>query len=94
MTREHLIQDIENVIELSSSRASADEAHRLRLAFQGLARHVEAEADVPERVRGCLSESIRVLNRAGSAVDEDTWEYARACLDAALEYARTPPPVH
>lgn len=89
MTREHLVEDIENVIELARTRSSTEDAERLRRAFSGLARHVEAEDPVPERVRGCLSESIRVLERAGPAVDEDTWEYARACLDAALEYARS-----
>lgn len=91
MTREHLIEDIENVIELSRTRSADEDAQRLRRAFAGLARHVEAEGEVPERVRGCLSESIRVLDRAGPTVDDDTWEYARACLDAALEYARASP---
>lgn len=89
MTREHLIEDIQNVIELARARASAQDAERLRRAFNGLTRHVEAEGDVPERVRGCLAESMRVLERAGPVVEEDTWEYARACLDAALEYARS-----
>lgn len=89
MTREHLIEDIENVIELTRTRSSTADAERLRRAFAGLARHVEAEGQAPERVQGCLAESLRVLARAGATVDEDTWEYARACLDAALEYART-----
>lgn len=89
MTREHLVEDIQNVIELARTRSTSEDAERLRRAFSGLTRHVETEGDVPERVRGCLSESLRVLDRAGPTVDEDTWEYARACLDAALEYART-----
>ena len=89
MTREHLIEDIDNVMELSRSRATAADAERLRLAFAGLARHVDAEGDVPERVRACLSESLRVLDRAGATVDEDTWDYARTCLEAAREYAAT-----
>lgn len=89
MTREHLIEDIQNVIELARTRSTPEDAARLRRAFNGLSRHLEAEGDVPERVRGCLSESLRVLDRAGANVDDDTWEYARACLDAALEYART-----
>jgi hypothetical protein len=91
MTREHLIEDIQNVIELARTRSAGEDAERLRRAFTGLSRHVEGESEVPERVRGCLAESIRVLDRAGPAVDEDTWEYARACLDAALEYARSSP---
>lgn len=90
MTREHLVEDIENVIELARNRAdSADDAVRLRNAFSGLARHVEGEAEVPERVRGCLTESIRVLDRAGDTVDDDTWDYARTCLEAALDFARS-----
>lgn len=91
MTREHLIEDIQNVIELTESRSTTADAERLRRAFAGLSRHVEAEGDVPERVRSCLAESIRVLDHAGPSVDEDTWDYARACLDAALEFARTSP---
>lgn len=88
MTREHLIEDIENVIELTRNRPDAADARHLRSAFSGLARHVESESDVPERVKGCLAESIRVLDRAGPTVDEDTWDYARACLEAALDFAR------
>ena len=89
MTREHLIEDIDNVIELARTRATQEDAERLRRAFAGLARHVEAEGDVPERVRACLAESLRVLDRAGPSVDEDTWDYARTCLEAAREYAAT-----
>ena len=89
MTREHLIEDIQNVIELSLTRSSPEDAERLRRAFSGLSRHVAGEGEVPQRVSGCLAESIRVLDRAGPSVDDDTWEYARACLDAALEYARS-----
>ncbi|HEX6924889.1 MAG TPA: hypothetical protein VF167_05645 [Longimicrobiaceae bacterium] len=88
MTREHLIEDLENVIELCRTRATEEDAHRLRLAFAGLSRHVEAEGDAPERVRSCLAESLRVLDRAGSTIDEDTWDYARVCLEAGLEFAR------
>jgi hypothetical protein len=89
MTREHLIQDLENVITLANQRAAGD-PQQLRRAFAGLARHVEAEGDAPERVRACLAESLRVLERAGGEVDDDSWDYARACLDAALDYARDP----
>lgn len=92
MTREHLIEDIENVIELAQNRSTEEDATRLRRAFAGLARHVDAEGGAPERVRSCLAESLRVLDRAGATVDEDTWDYARACLDAALEYARAEVP--
>ena len=89
MTREHLIEDLENVIALAKDRAGGD-PRRLRSAFAGLARHVEAEGGAPERVRNCLAESIRVLDRAGESPDDDTWDYARACLEAALDYARAP----
>lgn len=90
MTREHLIEDIRNVIELGQRRSDPEDAERLRRAFSGLARHLEAE-HAPERVRGCLDESLRVLDRREGTIDEDTWSYALTCLEAALEFAEAAP---
>jgi hypothetical protein len=90
MTREHLIADIQNVIVLSRDRSGAVEGDRLRAAFDGLVRHVEQEGEAPERVTACLAESVRVLGLAGPTVDDDTWDYARTCLEAALDFARSP----
>lgn len=90
MTREHLIEDIRNVIELGRNRSSPEDAERLRRAFSGLSRHLESE-HAPERVRACIDESIRVLDRVEGTVDEDTWSYALTCLDAALEFAEAEP---
>ena len=93
MTRDHLIDDIRNVLQMADAPVSAAQAQRIRNAFLGLHRHVQAESDVPERVESCLAESIRVLEQAGSAIDESTWGYARACLEAALEFAGHPAPL-
>ena len=90
MTREHLIEDIRNVIDLGRNRSTPEDAERLRRAFAGLDRHLESE-HAPERVRACLDESIRVLDRREGEVDEDTWSYALTCLEAALEFARAEP---
>ena len=93
MTREHLIEDLENVIALARQEPGGD-SRRLGAAFRGLVRHVEAEGAAPERVRNCMAESIRVLERSGDAADPDTWDYARACLEAALDYARASAPTN
>jgi hypothetical protein len=89
MTREHLIEDIRNVIamvdDVEQGRA---EAERVRRAFQGLYQHIRNESDVPEQVEHCLGESVRVLEQAGDRVDERTWGYARTCLEAALDFVQ------
>jgi hypothetical protein len=88
MTREHLIEDIENVLRMARERSGAEQDERVRLAFEGLSRHVHAEHDVPERVESCLEESLRVLRAHDGELDEDRWDYACACLEAALDFAR------
>ena len=96
MTREHLIEDIRNVIALGRDRSAPEDAERLRRAFAGLARHLESE-HAPERVRACERERLnlgpghRVLERHEGPVDEDTWSYALSCLEAALEFAQAEP---
>jgi hypothetical protein len=98
MTREHLTEDIRNVLSMARPPIDAANAERTRAAFRGLLHHVQAEPDAPERVTGCLAESVRVLESAGDAADEDTWDYARTCLEAALDFAQArsavevPPP--
>lgn len=86
MTRDHLIEDIRNVIEMGRNRSTPDDAARLKRAIAGLTKHLEAE-HAPERVRACLDESTRVLSREQGGVNEDTWSYALTCLEAALEFA-------
>ena len=92
MTRDHLIEDIRNVIEMGRNRSTPGDAARLQRAIAGLAHHLEAE-HAPERVRGCLDESMRVLSRVHGDANEDTWSYALTCLEAALEFAQTAPAV-
>jgi hypothetical protein len=92
MTREHLIEDIRNVITLVQEvERSPEDAQRVRRAFQGLCQHIRNEGSAPERVVHCLEESIRVLEEAGESVDGRTWGYARTCLESALEFAREQP---
>lgn len=90
MNRKHLIEDIRNVIDMGRNRATPDDAARLRHAIVGLSHHLESE-HAPERVRECLAESERVLERVQGDVDEDTWSYALTCLEAALEFAEGSP---
>jgi hypothetical protein len=88
MTREHLIEDIRNVIGMVEAvERGEEEAEPARLAVQGLHRHITAESDVPERVVHCLRESIRALDAVGPRPDAESWQYARTCLEAALEFA-------
>lgn len=92
MTREHLIEDIRNVMAMVGEvERGGGNAERVRRAFEGLARHAHAEGDVPERVVHCLDESARVLEQAGASVDTRNWQYARTCLEAALQYAQEAP---
>lgn len=90
MTRDHLIEDIRNVLQMAHPPVNAKQAQQIRSAFVGLHRHVGTEPDVPERVQSCLAESIRVLEQAGSEVDDSTWDYARTCLESALDFALQP----
>jgi hypothetical protein len=89
MTREHLIEDIQNVLQMSREGGSPE---RLRQAFEGLYRHIRAERDAPERVCSCLEESVRVLSLADGPIDEGRWDYARTCLEAALDFVRAEDP--
>lgn len=92
MTRDHLIEDIRNVIEMGRKRSDSEDAARFQRAIAGLTHHLESE-DAPERVRGCLAESERILARVDGEVNEDTWSYALTCLEAALEFAQATPAV-
>lgn len=96
MTRDHLTEDIRNVLSMARPPVLPAQAPRTRAAFRNLLQHVQAEPDAPERVVGCLEESVRVLDAAGGDPDENTWDYARTCLEAALDFARAraevPPP--
>ena len=92
MTREHLTEDIRNVLALAAPPVDPALAGRVRAAFRGLLRHVEAEPGAPERVTSCLAESVRVLEQAEDGQDENAWDYARTCLEAALDFAREPGP--
>jgi hypothetical protein len=90
MTREHLVEDIRNVISMVREIEDGDgNEERTRRAVQGLHRHIEAESDVPERVLHCLGESIRSLDRIGAEPDPERWRYTRTCLESALEFAET-----
>ncbi len=89
MTREHLLEDIQNVLEVVN-RAMADSAHQeeARRALQGLYRHIQNEGGVPATVQGCLSEALSSVQASEGAVEPDSWRSARACLETALEFAQ------
>lgn len=94
MTREHLVEDIRNVIDMVRAIESGEgHPEPARRAVQGLHRHIEGESDVPERVLHCLGESIRSLDRIGTGTDPEPWRYTRTCLESALEFAETEPAV-
>ncbi len=88
MTREHLVEDIQNVLALVD-RAAEDPAHgpAARQALQGLLRHVESETDVPATVTGCLREAVNSTQERGDEPESRAWRSARACLQTALEFA-------
>lgn len=90
MTREHLAGDIENVLEMV--RAAQRDGVRIEetmQALRGLYRHVANEADVPGQVEGCLKESLEHATDASQPPDAQQWAHIRACLETALDFART-----
>ncbi|CAN5489614.1 hypothetical protein BH24GEM3_BH24GEM3_26860 [soil metagenome] len=89
MTREHLVEDIQNVLEVVN-RAAEDSSHEdeARRALQGLLRHIENEHDVPAPVEGCLREAVSSTQNQAEATDSGAWRSARACLETALEFAQ------
>ncbi len=89
MTREHLVEDIQNVLEVVI-RAQADSSHQeeARRALQGIHRHIQNESDVPATVEGCLGEAVATVQANGEGIDPQAWRSARACLETALEFAQ------
>ncbi len=89
MTREHLVEDIQNVLEMVK-RAAEDPQHAevASNALRGLYRHFQDEKDVPGPVQGCLREAVRSVEAMPPRAEGETWRSARACLESALEFAR------
>ncbi len=89
MTREHLVEDIQNVLEVvGRAEADASRHDEARRALQGLYRHIQNESDVPATVEGCLSEAVSSVQAAREVVEPQAWRSARACLETALEFAQ------
>ncbi len=89
MTREHLVEDIQNVLELVSRAAEEPERQEeARNALRNLHWHIQNEEEVPGTVEGCLQEAVSSVNRAGNGTDARVWNSARACLETALDFAR------
>lgn len=89
MTREHLVEDIKNVLEVVNL-AEEDSARReeARRALLGLVRHIQNESDVPATVQGCLGEAVSSTSEESAGDDPRAWRSARACLQTALEFAQ------
>ncbi len=88
MTREHLVEDIQNVLELINQAAADSTRHQpAHAALQGLYRHIQNAPDVPGTVEGCLREAVSSIGESSDTADPRIWRSARACLETALEFA-------
>lgn len=89
MTREHLVEDIQNVLEVvNHAEENSSRREEARRALLGLFRHIENESDVPATVQGCLREALSSTQEDSDGADPGAWRSARACLQTALEFAR------
>jgi hypothetical protein len=89
MTREHLTDDIRNVIGMiEEADRGARSPELLRRSLHGLYHHFQGEPDVPPGVERCLSDAVAALEEADGSVDAGKLREAKQCLESALDFAR------